>query len=181
MDAGKVVLMLLLYILVMVPLFGWLVLGATGSLGAFGETEGFRTVSFVLVGFTLLMVFVVMPFFVLPKLTGGPDTGQPLITEGLPAWGRVDSVARCDDLEMEVAGVPCVNVEMHVLIEDDRTGYSVELQSLVPTDMLHLTVAGVRLPLRVHRSDRQLIVVDWKRFRMSQKTSRSMSSSPLHQ
>ncbi len=70
MDADRILLMIFVYMLLMVPLFGWLILGGTGTINIAPGT--FDTITFVILGFTLVMIFVVMPFFVLPRLTD-PD------------------------------------------------------------------------------------------------------------
>ena len=68
MDAGKIMLMVMLYMLSMIPMFGWLILGGTGTIVM--DVELYDTISLVLVGFTVAMLFIVMPFIVLPRLTG---------------------------------------------------------------------------------------------------------------
>jgi len=71
MDAGKILLMMMLYTLLMVPLFGWLLLGGTGTIRI--EPETFDTITYILVGFTIVMVFIVMPFIVLPRISGNRE------------------------------------------------------------------------------------------------------------
>lgn len=71
MSADKVILMLFSYMAVNVPLFGWLLLGGTGSIEI--DPDLFDTITYVLVGFTVIMLFVIMPFVILPRLLNSDE------------------------------------------------------------------------------------------------------------
>lgn len=53
------------------PLFIWLVLGASGELGVFGESEAYGIIKWCLIGATIVFYFIVSPFIIWPRIFNG--------------------------------------------------------------------------------------------------------------
>ena len=55
------------------PMFLWLLLGGSGALGAFGESETYEMIKWVLISLTLVFYFIVSPFILWPRIFNGDD------------------------------------------------------------------------------------------------------------
>lgn len=77
MDPVKGALLVLISIAGGVPMFLWLLLGGTGSLGEFGNTQAYEIIKTVLIVITLVFYFVISPFVIWPRLLNRePDDGK---------------------------------------------------------------------------------------------------------
>jgi hypothetical protein len=58
------------------PLVVWLLLGESGALGAFGDSEGYSIIRMSLFLLTCVFYFVVSPFILWPRIFNGDDKGE---------------------------------------------------------------------------------------------------------
>jgi len=73
MDPVRVALMVLISMFASAPMFVWLILGGTGSLGEFGTTETYETIKYALIAATLIFYFIIQPFLIWPRLLNKPN------------------------------------------------------------------------------------------------------------
>ena len=77
MDSVRGALLVLISIAGGMPMFAWLLLGGTGSLGEFGNTEAYEIIKIVLIVITMVFYFVISPFVIWPRLLNRePDQGK---------------------------------------------------------------------------------------------------------
>lgn len=77
-DPVKAAVLVLLSMAAGMPMFVWIILGGTGSLGEFGGTETYEIIKFVLIGLTLVFYFILSPFIIWPRiLNSDPGESKP--------------------------------------------------------------------------------------------------------
>jgi hypothetical protein len=74
-DPVKAAVLVLLSMAAGMPMFVWIILGATGSLGEFGGTETYEIIKFVLIGLTCIFYFILSPFIIWPRILNS-DSGK---------------------------------------------------------------------------------------------------------
>ena len=163
MSPVRVVLMLLVYMVSCAPPFIWLLMGHFGVFGEYADTGSFRTVTFVLIGLVLIMTIFIIPILVLPRILGGAKERGDLLPEGRLAYGMIRRIIRRHGERIEVGGRTFLYIDMEIIVSDEGPEYTATHQALVPETRVEQVREGVRLPLKISPSDRELIVIDWER------------------
>lgn len=55
------------------PMFFWLILGESGQMGEFGESESYSVIKYSLIALTCVFYFIVSPFVIWPRLFNGDE------------------------------------------------------------------------------------------------------------
>ena len=82
MDGVKVAILVLISMAAGIPMFLWLILGATGSLGDFAETGTYEIIKYALIGVTCIFYFVLSPFLIWPRILNRDDGRDDSLTGG---------------------------------------------------------------------------------------------------
>ena len=145
-----------------VPMFAWLILGATGHLGGFGESGTYEVVKYVLIGLTLVFYFVVSPFLIWPRLFGS-CTYKYILRRGRRASGRIVSVGEKGREHVGFRGRPHTYLETGVEVREGADTWTVSHLALVPDDKIGAVRAGMEVFVRICPDDRMNIAVEWDR------------------
>jgi len=143
-----------------VPMFAWLVLGATGHLGDLYQTRTYEVVKYVLIGLTMVFYFVVSPFIIWPRLFGS-CTHKGILRRGRRASGRIVSVGEKGREHVGFRGRPHTYLEMEVEVREGADTWTVSHLALVPDVKIGAVRAGMDVPVRICPDDRTNIAVEW--------------------
>lgn len=145
-----------------VPMFAWLILGATGHLGDLYGTHTYEVVKYVLIGLTMLFYFVVSPLFIWPRLFGF-CTHRQILRRGRRASGRIVSVEEKGQEHVSFRGRPHPYLETKVEVREGADTWTVSHLALVPDDKVGSVRAGMDVPVRICPDDQKSIAVEWDR------------------
>lgn len=162
-DAKKLALAILISFLSCMPLLAWVFLGGTGRLGVFAGTREYHDLTIAVAMVTAAWLVAVMPFVIWPRIFNGPSEGEGSLKDGIPA--------RAVLLERGLEGRGGIRfrkrrntylvMTLKVFLPEETYIVKSHL-ALVPESILPFVREGMEFPVRVGRSDRMAVGIDWE-------------------
>lgn len=148
-----------------IPLVAWIFFGGTGRLGDYALTEGYRTVTIVIAVLTGIWYFVVTPFLIWPRIFNGSgsESRDYILKKGAPARAVLLSLGLrgLGDIRWKGRRNTYQVMSLKVTLEGEEYTIDGHLE-LVPESVVPFLRRGMEFPMKVSRSDRMKIAIDWE-------------------
>lgn len=164
-DFGKVIKAIVVGMLIIAPLWFYLLLS---GLGVFGEnftgTILYKVILAVLIVFMIIMLFIWQPFYFWRKLFNGSGTRDYVLKMGIPKSGIIKSTGKASKYPISIKGEPYHKIPVEIEVLDPFSPYTVNIEEYVPEDEMHRLRPGIEVTLKIDRDDKKNLYIDWERF-----------------
>jgi hypothetical protein len=164
-DFTKIIKMILVGMLIIAPLWIYLLLSGLGVFGDYyTDTTQYKIILYILVVITLIMLFIWQPFFFWRKLFNGSPTRDYLLKMGIKKNGIIKKTGKVSKYPIIIKKKRYYSIPVEIEVLDEVSSYTTKIKADIPEDKLGGIKPGIEVKLRIDKDDRNNLCIDWERF-----------------